>query len=92
LRRRGENISSYEVEKAINAHPSVSESAAVAVKSELGEDEVMICLTLKNGKTLQMEDLMAFCEDRMAHFMIPRYVRVMERMPKTPKERVKKNV
>lgn len=92
LRRRGENISSYEVEKAINTHPSVSESAAVAVKSELGEDEVMICLALKNGKTLQMEDLMAFCEDRMAHFMIPRYVRVMERMPKTPTERVKKNV
>ncbi|MFH0729509.1 MAG: AMP-binding protein [Pseudomonadota bacterium] len=90
LRRRGENISSYEVEKAINSHPSVLESAAVAVKSDLGEDEVMICLTLKPGKALSPVELMAYCEERMAHFMIPRYVRIMTEMPKTPTQRVLK--
>jgi crotonobetaine/carnitine-CoA ligase len=52
LRRRGENISSYEVERVINSHPAVLESAAVAVKSELGEDEVMVCLKLKPNQPL----------------------------------------
>ena len=51
LRRRGENISSFEVERAINTHPKVLESAAVAVKSELAEDEVKICVVLKPGET-----------------------------------------
>ena len=90
LRRRGENISSYEVEKVINTHPSVLESAAIAVKSELGEDEVMICLTLREGKSLTPEELMAHCEERMAYFMVPRYVRIMDQLPKTPTERIQK--
>ncbi|NVL93262.1 MAG: AMP-binding protein [Desulfobacterales bacterium] len=90
LRRRGENISSYEVEKVINLHPSVLESAAIAVKSELGEDEVMICLTLKEGQSLTPQELMAHCEERMAYFMVPRYVRIMDKLPKTPTERIQK--
>jgi crotonobetaine/carnitine-CoA ligase len=90
LRRRGENISSYEVESVINSHPAVLESAAVAAKSEVGEDEVMICLTLKKGQTLTPEELVTFCEPRMAYFMVPRYVRIMESLPKTPTERVVK--
>ena len=60
LRRRGENISSFEVERAINSHPSVLESAAVAVESELGEDEVKICVVLKPGATLTPEELIDF--------------------------------
>lgn len=90
LRRRGENISSYEVEKIINSHPAVLESAAVAVKSEMGEDEVMVCLTLKPGQTLSPEELTAYCEDRMAYFMIPRYLRIMEALPRTATQRVEK--
>jgi crotonobetaine/carnitine-CoA ligase len=90
LRRRGENISSYEVEKSITSHPAVLEAAAVAVKSELGEDEVMVCLTLKPGKTLTPEELIAYCEERIAYFMIPRYLRFMDALPKTPTERVQK--
>jgi crotonobetaine/carnitine-CoA ligase len=92
LRRRGENISSYEVEKGINSHPSVLESAAVAVKSDLGEDELMIVITPKPNKTLSPEELMAHCQERMAYFMIPRYVRFMEAMPKTATQRVQKNL
>lgn len=90
LRRRGENISSYEVEKVIDDHPAVLESAAVAVRSELGEDDVMVCLTLKPGETLKPEDLIAFCRERMADFMVPRYIRFMETLPKTPTQRVEK--
>jgi len=90
LRRRGENISSQEVEKVINSHPAVMESAAVAAKSELGEDEVLVCLTLKPGKSLAPVELIAYCEEHMAYFMIPQYLRFMEALPKTPTERVKK--
>ena len=90
LRRRGENISSQEVEKVINSHPAVMESAAVAAKSELGEDEVLVCLTLKPGKSLAPVELIAYCEEHMAYFMVPRYLRFMEALPKTPTERVKK--
>ncbi|RIK93937.1 MAG: ATP-dependent acyl-CoA ligase [Proteobacteria bacterium] len=90
LRRRGENISSYEVEKVINSHPAVLESAAVAAASELAEDEVMVCLTCRPGKTVTPEDLIEYCEQRMAYFMVPRYVRIMDKLPKTPTERIQK--
>ncbi len=90
LRRRGENISSFEVERAINTHPSVLESAAVAVRSELAEDEVKICVVLKPGATLTPEDLIAHANERMPYFAVPRYVEFMESLPKTPTERVQK--
>ena len=90
LRRRGENISSFEVERAINSHPSVLESAAVAVQSELAEDEVKICVVLKPGASLTPEELIRHANDRMPYFAVPRYVEFMESLPKTPTERVQK--
>lgn len=90
LRRRGENISSYEVEAVINSHPAVLQSAAIPVPSDLGEDDVMVCLTLKPGQKLSPEELIAHCENAMAYFMVPRYLRFMDSLPKTPTERVQK--
>ena len=90
LRRRGENISSFELEKIINSHPCMLESAVFAVKSEFGEDEVMSCMVLTPGQSLSNEDFMAFCEERMAYFMVPRYVRFMEDFPRTATLRVEK--
>lgn len=91
LRRRGENISSFEVEKIINMHPAVHESAVFGVKSELAEDdEVMVSLVLKPGEKFSPEDLIAFCEERMAYFMVPRYVRVMDELPKNVIYKVEK--
>ena len=90
LRRRGENISSFEVERAINSHPSVLESAAVAVKSELAEDEVKICVVMKPGMTVTPEDLTKFAADRMPYFTVPRYIEFLDALPKTPTERVQK--
>jgi len=92
IRRGGENISSYEVERIINSHPAVRDSAAVAVKSELAEDEVMVCLELKPGADLKPQDLLDYCRERMAYFMIPRYVRVIGAMPRTPTLRVQKTI
>jgi crotonobetaine/carnitine-CoA ligase len=90
LRRRGENISSFEVERAINTHPKVLESAAVAVQSELAEDEVKICVVLKRGEILAPEELIEWANERMPYFAVPRYVEFMESLPKTPTERVEK--
>ncbi|MBU4604422.1 MAG: AMP-binding protein [Proteobacteria bacterium] len=90
IRRRGENISSFEVEKGVRTHEAVLECAAVAVKSAMGEDEVMVCLTLKPGMELTPEELIAHCAEQMAYFMVPRYLRFMEALPKTPTERVQK--
>jgi carnitine-CoA ligase len=90
IRRRGENISSYEVERIVNSHPAVAESAAVGVPSELGEDEVMVHVVTVAGAELDPAELVEFCEARMARFMVPRYVRVRESLPKTATERVRK--
>jgi crotonobetaine/carnitine-CoA ligase len=90
LRRRGENISSFEVERAINTHPKVLESAAVAVKSELAEDEVKICVVLQPGESLDYEELIRYANDRMPYFAVPRYVEFMDKLPKTPTERIQK--
>jgi carnitine-CoA ligase len=90
IRRRGENISSFEVEHIVNAHPAVLESAAIPIRSELGEDDVMICVVRKPGQALTAPELVVYCEGHMARFMVPRYVRFPERLPKTPTERVQK--
>jgi len=90
LRRRGENVSSYEVEMVVNSNPAVQESAVVVAKSPIGEEEVMVCLVLKPSRTLTPMELLAYCEERMAYFMVPRYVRFMEVLPKTATQRVEK--
>lgn len=92
MRRRGENISSFEVEKIVNQHPAVLECAAYGVPSELGEDDVMIAVVLKPGHTLKPEDLVRFCEEHMAYFMVPRYIDFRESLPKTETHRLQKSV
>jgi len=92
IRRRGENISSFEVEKIVNQHPAVLESAAFGVPSELGEDDVMVAVVVQPGATLSPEELSAFCTDRMARFMVPRYIDFRDAIPKTETHRVQKAV
>jgi len=92
LRRRGENISSWEVEREINAHPDVLESAVFGVPSELGEDDVMAVVVLKEGRSLTPEDLIAHSVERMAKFMVPRYLEFRDSLPKTETHRVQKRV
>jgi crotonobetaine/carnitine-CoA ligase len=90
IRRRGENISSYEVEAEVLAHPDVNECAAIAVRSEVSEDEVMAVVAPVPGRTIDPEALLKFLIPRMAHFMAPRYIRVVEELPKTPTAKVRK--
>jgi len=90
IRRRGENISSFEVESEVLAYPAIREAAAVAVKSEVAEDEVMAIVALKEGEVFDPAALLEFLRPRMAHFMIPRYVRVVEALPRTPTAKIEK--
>jgi len=90
IRRRGENISAYEVELVVNAHPAVLESAAIAVPSDVGENEVMICVKLKPGEQVEALDLIKHCEDLMPYFAVPRYVDFRAELPKTPTHRIEK--
>jgi crotonobetaine/carnitine-CoA ligase len=90
IRRRGENISSYELERIVNQHPLVAESAAVGVPSELGEDDVMVVVVTKGDEELAPEELVEFCAERMAAFMVPRYVHFRDELPKTATQRVQK--
>ena len=92
IRRRGENISSFEVENEVTAHPDVAEAAAVAVPSDLGEDDVMIVVAAVAGSTIDPEGLLRFLEPRMAHFMVPRYIRIVDELPKTPTQKVQKHL
>ncbi|MEU0483049.1 AMP-binding protein [Streptosporangium sp. NPDC006013] len=90
LRRRGENISSYEVEQAVLGHPAVVECAVLGVPAdvEAGEDEVLAVIVV--SEPVSPEEILAWCEGRVPAFAIPRFVRVVERLPKTPSEKVRK--
>lgn len=90
IRRRGENIPAFEVERVIDKHPKVDESAAFGVPSELGEDEVMVAVVPKHGEKPTPEELIAWCDERMAYFMVPRYIDFVKELPRSGVERVKK--
>ena len=105
VRRRGENISSQEVETVIKRHPGVAECAVIGVPSELGEDEVkayVVPIPLKGGSgappgsgagpaRLTPEDVIYWCADRLAYFKVPRYLEFREELPRTPSLRVRKD-
>ena len=90
IRRRGENISAYEVELIISRHPSILEVAAVPVSSELSEDDVMVYVVLKPGETLTHSEVVHFAAENMSYFMVPRFVEFIEELPKTPSEKLEK--
>jgi len=92
MRRRGENISAYEVEHAILQHPDVLECAVFAVPSELAEDDVMAAIVPVEGKEVDPNELAGFLSDQIARFAVPRYYRIMKELPKTETHRVIKSV
>jgi crotonobetaine/carnitine-CoA ligase len=90
IRRRGENISAFEVEEVVEAHPAVREAAAYGVPSELTEEDVMVAVVLRDGAEVAAAELRAFCAERMARHMLPRYVDFVASLPRTPTEKVEK--
>jgi carnitine-CoA ligase len=90
MRRRGENISSYEVEQSVLKHPSVADVAAHAVPSEFGEDDVKICVIVR--EPVAPQELLAHCVERMPRYAVPRYIEIMEDLPRNAVGRVLKYV
>lgn len=90
IRRRGENISSFEVEMEICGHPDIREAAAIAVPSRHGEDEILVAISCVDERTIDLEHLVEYLRPRLAHFMLPRYFRVLDDLPKTPTRKVEK--
>ena len=83
IRRGDENISALEVEKVAESHPDVKECAAVAAYSEVWGEEVKLVIVCREGSKIDPADIIAFCDDRMAYFMVPRYIEFVQNIPRT---------
>jgi crotonobetaine/carnitine-CoA ligase len=92
IRRRGENISSQEVEDIIKRHSAVLDCAVIAVPSELGEDEVKAYVVPRPGVALAPEEVVYWCADHLAYFKVPRYIELRDDFPRTPSLRVRKDL
>jgi len=95
IRRRGENIAAWSVERVINSHDKVLESAAYGIKSsqvgeDYAEDEVMVAVVLKPGETIDPDELLKFCEGKLATFQIPRFLEFVDKLPKSEVHRIMK--
>ena len=90
MRRRGENVSSFEVEREIMEHPAVLEVAVVGVPSAATEDDILACVVVRPGMQLDPAELLAFLDRRLPYFMVPRYVECLDALPKTPTEKIRK--
>jgi carnitine-CoA ligase len=90
IRRRGENISSVEVERALLEHPSITGAAVVGVPSELTDEEVMACVTIVENSGLTPVDIVDWCSARLAGFKVPRYVVIVADLPRTGSHKVQK--
>lgn len=90
IRRRGENISSYEVEQVLLGHPAVASVAVYPVHSELAEDEVMAALVPREGQRIEPAELARHCESRLPYFAIPRYFELVDALPRTENGKVQK--
>ncbi|MDH6590752.1 crotonobetaine/carnitine-CoA ligase [Variovorax sp. TBS-050B] len=90
IRRRGENISSFEVEQVLLSHPAVAACAVYPVRSELAEDEVMAALVAREGERIDPADVVRFCESRLPYFALPRYVDLLPDLPRTENGKVQK--
>ncbi|BFG81551.1 ATP-dependent acyl-CoA ligase [Paraburkholderia terrae] len=90
IRRRGENISSFEVEQVLLSHPAVELAAVFAVQSSLAEDEVMAAIVLREGCTLGPLELIQYCEPRLPYFAVPRYLDFRSELPRTENGKIMK--
>ncbi|HUB14213.1 MAG TPA: ATP-dependent acyl-CoA ligase [Acetobacteraceae bacterium] len=90
IRRRGENISSFEVEQVLLSHPAVAEAAVFPVRSELAEDEVMAAIIPRDGTVLTPDGLADYCNGRMPAFAIPRFIEFVTALPMTENGKVQK--
>jgi acyl-coenzyme A synthetase/AMP-(fatty) acid ligase len=95
IRRSGENISSVEVENVVMSHPKIVEAAAIPVPDPIRDEEVKIYVVLKEGETRETvppEEIVKWCEERLARFKLPRYIEYRDHLPKTETQKIQKAV
>ena len=92
IRRGGENITPYEIEKVVCAVPAVAEAAAVGVPDVILGEEIKLYVVCKTGQSISPGEIIAVCEEQLPKFMVPRYVEFIGQLPKTPSEKVEKGV
>jgi crotonobetaine/carnitine-CoA ligase len=90
IRRRGENISSFEVEQVLSSHPDIETVAVYPVKSEMAEDEVMAAIVRRQAASITEIELIQFCEPRMPYFAVPRFVEFLDELPATENGKIQK--
>jgi carnitine-CoA ligase len=90
IRRRGENISSYELESILLRHPSVGEAAAIGLLASTGEEDVAVAIVAREGEALDEASILAYCREKMPHYMVPRYIRIHDALPRTTTGKVEK--
>ena len=90
IRRRGENISSVEVERVLNDHPAVAESAVIPIPAALSEDDILAYVVLRPGTQITVNALKDWCAERLAGFKVPTDLAFLPELPKTPTQRVEK--
>ena len=92
IRRRGENVSAWEVERVVNEHPAVADCALVGVPSEMGEDDIKLFVRNREGTTIVLDDLFEWCVERLAYYQVPRYFELVDELPYGPTQRVRKEL
>lgn len=90
MRRRGQNVSAWEVERVLNAAPSVEESAVIGVDSPLGDQDILAFIKAREGAAPNPLEIAKFCEERLAYYQIPRFIQFVDEFPRGPTQRIKK--
>jgi crotonobetaine/carnitine-CoA ligase len=90
IRRRGENISAFDLECEVNLHPAVLECAAIGVPSELEDEDVKLAVVRQPGSRLDEEELIEYCQEKLPRHMVPRYLEFVDELPRTPTDKVAK--
>ncbi|HEY4035630.1 MAG TPA: AMP-binding protein [Ktedonobacteraceae bacterium] len=90
IRRRGENISAFEIEEALLLHPAVVECAAIGVPSELTEEDVKICIVVRPDMQVDEKEILQHCTQTLARFQVPRYIEILPKMPRTSTGKIAK--
>ena len=92
IRRRGENISCIEIEDVIISHSSVFEVAAFGLPSRYTEEDVAVAIVFEHGKKVTKKQIVNYCNDKMAKYMIPEHIFFIDKLPKTPTEKIAKDL